>query len=55
MTSKAIEGHKGSSKFSVIVVLGCGDMFSDHWTWEEHIRDMVELEDPDHNFVTQVN
>jgi len=36
-----------------IVCGGCGDMFSDHWTWEEHIRDMVELEDIEHNFVTQ--
>ena len=34
--------------------LGCGCTFDDHPSWEEHIRDMVELEDTEHNFYTQV-
>jgi len=37
-----------------IVCGGCGLSFEDHYSWEEHIRDMVELEDTDHNFFTQV-
>ena len=35
--------------------VGCGEQFSDHYTWEDHVRDMVELEDAEHTFNTQVS
>ena len=36
------------------IIQGCGVSFEDHHSWEEHIRDMVELEDTEHTFYTQV-
>jgi hypothetical protein len=37
-----------------ILSLGCGLQVATHHSWEDHVRDMMQIEDQDHHFIPQV-